>query len=87
MFVLLVKTVLYITKLFLPIVSVIVHIPMIALYATSLSWQTTPDRADPAHPQIGLPWYISKGCSYASSGNYGYCMQARGVFVVTIIMV
>ncbi|KAK4547107.1 hypothetical protein LTR36_001328 [Oleoguttula mirabilis] len=87
MFVLLVKTTMYILHTWIPLISVFVHILEVSLYAVSVKHQTTPDMSDSDHPSPGLPWYLSKGCKYAESGNYGFCMQARAAFAVTCVMV
>ncbi|KAJ5169789.1 uncharacterized protein N7500_002572 [Penicillium coprophilum] len=40
------------------------------------------------HPQSGAPWYIAKNCSVAfRKSNVGYCMQAKALFAVTVIMI
>lgn len=86
MFILLVKTTMWVMHAWIPLLSAVVHAGLIALYAVSLRNQSTPDLSDPAHPSPGLPWYLSKGCKYATTANYGYCMQARAVFAVTVVM-
>jgi len=87
MFLLLVKSTMYVLHAFIPLLSVCVHILLLALYAVSIRYQSAPDLSDPEHPSPGLPWYLSKGCKYAEPGNHGFCMQARGSFAVTCIMV
>lgn len=87
MFILLVKSTMYILHTWIPLISVFVHILEVSLYAVSVKNQSSPDMSDPDHPSPGLPWYLSKGCKYAESGNYGYCMQARAAFAVTCVMV
>lgn len=87
MFILLVKAVLFIMHLFLPLLSLFISGLMLALYAVSLRNQSAPDMSDPDNPSPGLPWYLSKGCQYATQANKGYCMQARGAFGVTCAMV
>lgn len=86
MFILLTKVTVYVMHWFIPLLSVIVHAGLITVYAVSLRNQSAPDMSDPKHPSPGLPWYLSKGCSYATPGNYGYCMQARASFGVTIAL-
>lgn len=85
-FILLVKTTMWVMHVWIPLVSVVTHLALVILYSVSLRDQSTPDLSDPAHPAPGLPWYLSKGCKYAEPGNSGYCMQARAVFAVTIVM-
>ncbi|KAI7073302.1 hypothetical protein KC352_g42307, partial [Hortaea werneckii] len=77
----------FVLHCWIPILSVVIHLGLLGLYAASLKFQSTPDMSDPAHPSPGLPWYLSKGCSYATKGNHGYCMQARAVFAMTCVMV
>ncbi|KAK5111133.1 hypothetical protein LTR62_005332 [Meristemomyces frigidus] len=87
MFLLLVKSVMFVLHAFWPVLGVLVSALEVALYAISIKHQSTPDLSDPAHPSPGLPWYLSKGCSFATTANYGFCMQARAVFAVTCVMV
>lgn len=87
MFVLLVKTTMFAMHAWLPALSAVVHAVLIGLYSASLRFQTTPDLSDPEVPAKGAPWMISKGCSYATAGNYGYCMQTRALFGSMIAMV
>ena len=87
MFILLVKSTLYVLHGFLPLIGALVSAGEIAIYAVSIQHQTSPDMTDPRHPSPGLPWYLSKGCSYATPSNHGFCMQARAVFAVTCVMV
>lgn len=43
--------------------------------------------SDPAHPQPGAPWYITKSCGPPVSPSLiGYCKQAKAAFAVTILM-
>ena len=87
-FILLVKSVMFVLHAFLPILSILVHALLIALYAVAVSNQSTPDLSNKNVPHLSknLPWYLSKGCSYAAPKNYGYCMQARASFGVTCVM-
>lgn len=88
MFILLTKSVMFVLHAFVPVLSVVVHALLIALYAVAVRNQSTPDLSDMNVPDLSrnLPWYLEKGCKYATKGNYGYCMQARGSFGVTITM-
>ncbi|TKA68888.1 hypothetical protein B0A49_09898 [Cryomyces minteri] len=87
MFILLVKVTMYITHVLLPLISLLIHTLLVALYAVSMHAQASPDLSDPSHPQRGLAWYITKPCSVASrSSNIGYCQQAKASFIVTILM-
>src|SRR5271154_6418972 len=85
MFIMLTKSIMYIVHVFPPILSVIIHAILIALYAVSVSYQIAPDMSDPEHPQPGAPWYITKSCSVAySKSNIGYCLQAKAAFACTV---
>ncbi|KAI9874012.1 MAG: hypothetical protein M1830_010294 [Pleopsidium flavum] len=87
MFILLVKSVMYITHTFPPLLSLFVHALLVALYAVSIHGQSGSDMSDPQHPQPGAPWYITQSCSVAdTSAVRGFCQQAKGAFAVTIIM-
>ncbi|KAJ5206267.1 hypothetical protein N7491_003113 [Penicillium cf. griseofulvum] len=75
-------------NLFYPPVAVVVHLSLIILYIVSAVYQAGSDMSDPRHPQSGAPWYIAKSCSVAfRKSNVGYCMQAKALFAVTIIMI
>jgi hypothetical protein len=87
MFLLLVKSTMYVLHAWVPLLSVFVHALELVLYAVALRNQSMPDMSDPTHPNPGLAWYLSKGCSYAETGNYGFCMQMRAAYGVTCVMV
>jgi len=87
MFIMLVKSVMYICHVFPPILSAPIHGALIALYAVSISYQAGSDTSDPKHPQHGAPWYITKSCSVAhNKNNVGYCEQAKAAFACTVVM-
>lgn len=86
-FLLLAKSTMFIMHCFLPIISVLLHIMLVSLYAVSLHNQSAPDMSDSTHPNPGLAWYLSKGCKYAHPSNHGYCMQARAAYGLTCTMV
>lgn len=78
----------YITHVFDPIISVVIHGALIALYSISIHNQAASDMSDPRHPQSGPPWYITKSCGApVDPKNKGYCMQAKGAFAVSILLV
>jgi hypothetical protein len=86
MFVLLVKSSMFILHIWYPILSTLANLPIVVLWAVSVYGQMGPDHSDPKHPS-NIAWYITRSCSYARpSGNYGYCMQAKGSFAVTVVM-
>lgn len=86
MFILLAKSAMYVMHIFIPALSVFCHALLVALYAVSVYNQSRPDMSDRDHLSPGMPWYLSKGCSYATPANKGYCQQAQASFAVTIIM-
>lgn len=86
MFLLLTKVTMHIMGIFWPVVSVILHAALVALYAYSVYGQSAPDNSDPQHPTNGPCWYITKDCNVASGSLVGYCKQAKSAFIVTIIM-
>ncbi|CAG8932548.1 unnamed protein product [Penicillium salamii] len=74
--------------LFYPPVAVGVHGSLIILYLVSAIYQGGSDTSDPRHLQSGAPWYITKSCSVAyRKSNIPYCMQAKALFAVTIILI
>jgi len=86
MFMLLAKLIMFVMHIWVPLLSVIANVILVALWTVSVYGQAGPDYSDPEHPSPSA-WYIRKSCSYASaSGNYGYCMQAKGSFAATVLM-
>jgi hypothetical protein len=86
MFVLLVKAAMFLLHIWYPILSTLTNLPIVVLWAVSVYGQMGPDHSDPKHPS-NIAWYLTKSCSYARpSGNYGYCLQAKGAFAVTVVM-
>ena len=86
MFVLLAKVVLYITAIFPPFLSAIVHAIFVIFYAVSISQQAAADNSDPIHPSP-VPWYLTHGCGDpVSPGLQSPCKQAKAAFAVTCIM-
>lgn len=87
MFIMLVKGVMYMLHVFPPILSVVVHAILIALYAVSVDYQASSDTTDPEHPQNGPPWYITKSCSVTKNKSLvGYCTQAKASFACSCAM-
>lgn len=84
-FILLVKAAMFVLNTFIPILSIFVHCLLVALYAVSVRNQVTPDLSNTDVPNLSrnMPWYLEKGCSFATQKNRGYCMQARASFGVT----
>ena len=87
MFFWLIKSTMWLLKVFLPIFSLILHSALLSLWAYGLHIQTSPDTIDPEHQNKGAPWYITKSCSIVDNKQErAYCMQAKSSFAVTIIM-
>lgn len=89
MFVLLVKAIGFMLRIFWPLFGVLTHAPLVGLWAYSLYAQVAPDTVDPnpARRNYGAPWYITRGCSSVDSHLlHGYCQQAQASLAVTIIM-
>ncbi|KAI4260096.1 MAG: hypothetical protein LQ352_000475 [Teloschistes flavicans] len=87
LFLLLCKGIMYICHIFYPLISLIIHVALIALYAVSIHAQAGPDMSDPHHPQPGAPWYITKSCGAPVNPKLkGYCQQAKGSFAVAIML-
>lgn len=86
-FFLIVKLPVHWMHLFYPPVAVSIHASLIILYLVSAIYQGGSDTSDPKHSQSGPPWYITKSCSVAyRKSNIPYCMQAKALFAVTILM-
>ncbi|KAI9792140.1 MAG: hypothetical protein M1833_001254 [Piccolia ochrophora] len=86
MFILLIKAVLNVMHLFYPIISLIVHLAITALWAVSVYGQAGPDKSDPKHPS-SVPWYLAKSCSVVfDQRNLHNCKMAKSVFAVTVVM-
>jgi hypothetical protein len=88
MFFFLVKTTMWLLHVFLPIFSLLLHIPLLIIWAYGIYIQTSPDTIDPEHTNKGAPWYITKSCDIVDDKQVrGYCMQAKSAFAVSVIMV
>jgi hypothetical protein len=86
MFVLLVKCSMFILHIWYPILGTLANLAIVILWTVSMYGQMGPDHSDPRYPS-NIAWYISKSCSYAKpSGNYHYCLQAKGAFATTVVM-
>ena len=86
MFIMLVKSSMFILHIWYPILGTLSNLAIVILWAVSVYGQMGPDHSDKRYPS-NVAWYISKSCSYARpSGAYGYCMQAKGAFAVTVVM-
>ncbi|KAI9807691.1 MAG: hypothetical protein M1825_005632 [Sarcosagium campestre] len=86
MFFLLIKSTLWVMHLFWPILSLLLHVVLTALWAFSVYGQAGPDYSDPAHPS-SIAWYVAKPCSVVhDKANTHGCQMAKASFAVTIIM-
>lgn len=87
MFFYLIKVTMWLLHVFLPIFSVLLHIPLLAIWAYGIHIQTSPDTIDPQRTNNGAPWYITKNCNIVEDANVQkYCMQAKSSFAVSCIM-
>lgn len=87
MFFWLVKVTAWVLHVFFPILSLLLHIALLALWAYGISMQTGSDTIDPARPSKGAPWYLRKNCDIVKDDTIkGYCMQAKSAFAVSVIM-
>ena len=87
MFLMLVKTAMYMLHVFPPLLSVVTHASLVALYSVSIAYQAGSDMSDPKRPQPGPPWYISKSCSVANDKKIvGYCVQAKSAFACSVVI-
>lgn len=86
-FILLCKIIMTVCGVFHPLLSLFAHSGLVAVWAVSIHNQAGPDMSDPAHPQPGAPWYITKSCGPPVKPSLiGYCKQAKAAFAVTIII-
>ncbi|KAJ4337537.1 hypothetical protein N0V95_008299 [Ascochyta clinopodiicola] len=87
MFFYLIKVTMWLLHVFLPIFSILLHIPLLAIWAYGIHIQTSPDTIDPARRNTGAPWYITKNCNIVDDKQIrSYCQQAKSSFAVSCIM-
>ncbi|KAF1841314.1 uncharacterized protein K460DRAFT_291356 [Cucurbitaria berberidis CBS 394.84] len=83
----LIKVTMCLVNVFLPILSLLLHIALLILWAYGIHMQTSPDTIDPKRMNKGAPWYITKSCNIVEDKQIrSYCMQAKSSFAVSIIM-
>lgn len=83
----LVKVPMWFLHVFYPVLSLLLHIALLILWAYGIHVQTAPDRIDPERINNGAPWYITKSCDIVDDKLVrSYCMQAKSSFAVSIIM-
>lgn len=76
----------FVMHIWYPLLGAVTNAAITALWIVSAYGQGGPDHSDPKHPS-NIAWYISKSCSYAEPYNVkGYCLQAKGAFAATILM-
>jgi hypothetical protein len=85
LFLLLLKLVTFIMKVWYPIAACVINSGLVAIWAVSVYGQMGPDYADPRYPSP-IAWYISKSCNYAPDSLVKSCMLAKGTFAVTVAM-
>ncbi|PSK51613.1 hypothetical protein B9Z65_2880 [Elsinoe australis] len=86
-FLLLVKSVMFVMKTWVPLLSLIMHMILTGLYIFSTYAQLSSDKSDPTRIQDGPPWYITKSCDVVHDrSNYGYCRQAKASLAVAVVM-
>ncbi|KAH0542635.1 hypothetical protein FGG08_002958 [Glutinoglossum americanum] len=86
MFILLIKVVTNVIDIFYPLISVLTHAVLCAIWAVSAYGQAGPDKSDPLHPS-SVAWYVSNDCSVTfNKSNVHYCKLAKGTFAVTCLM-
>jgi Ca2+/Na+ antiporter len=84
MFLMLVKSIMYMLHVWPPILSAFVHAVLVALYTVSVYYQASPDNSDPERQSNGPVWYITKNCNVAHNPkNVHYCTQAKASFAAT----
>jgi hypothetical protein len=86
LFVLLVKMICNIMKVYWPLWGLLINIGMTALWTVSVYGQMGPDYADPRYPSP-IAWYIAKSCDYAKPyRTEKSCAIAKGSFAVSVYM-
>ncbi|KAK1764824.1 hypothetical protein QBC33DRAFT_185116 [Phialemonium atrogriseum] len=86
LFTLLTKMIMFIMKVWFPIIGLLQSFAMVGLYTASVYGQAGPDYADSRYPSPS-PWYIRLSCDVAKPYNATkQCMMAKGTFAVTIFM-
>lgn len=87
MFFYLIKSTMWLLKVFIPLLSLILHMALLSLWAYGIHIQTSPDTIDPDRINNGPPWYLTKSCGIVEDKQIrAYCMQAKGSFAISIIM-
>ena len=86
LFVLLVKMISFIMKIWFPIIALVINAGMVGLWTVSVYGQMGPDYVDPLRPSP-IAWYIRKSCDIARPyGVERSCNLAKGTFAVSVYM-
>ncbi|EGY15697.1 hypothetical protein HYQ45_002194 [Verticillium longisporum] len=87
LFSLIVRMVLFIMKVYYPLIALIFNIILTALWTTSMYGQMGPDHADPERPS-NIAWYITRSCAPAGGRHNAEksCRLAKASFAVTVLM-
>jgi len=87
MFILLCESCMIFMHVLFPIITFVVHLIKVGLFAFSIYAQTSPDTIDPQQENHGPPWYIKYSCSVSYyKSDIGYCEQAKSLFYVMTLM-
>lgn len=87
LFVLITRLIMFIMRIFYPVLGLIYGLAMVILYAVSVYGQAGPDHADPTQ-QSNIAWYIRMSCAPAIPyGALEDCKMAKATFGVTVWMV
>ncbi|KAM0329208.1 hypothetical protein ACHAQA_004507 [Verticillium albo-atrum] len=87
LFSLIIRMVLFIMKVYFPLIALLFNIALTGLWTTSVYGQMGPDHADPERPS-NVAWYITRSCDVAG-GRYNAvksCRLAKSSFAVTVLM-
>lgn len=83
----LVKATMWLLGVFYPLVSLLLHIGLLTIWAYGIHIQTSPDTIDPTRINRGAPWYITKSCTIVEDKYIrNYCMQAKSAFAISVLM-
>lgn len=86
LFFLLARLILFIMKIWYPILALFVQFSLVALYSVSTYGQIGPDYADDRYPAYAA-WYFRKGCDLARPyGKFKSCQIAQGSLAITVYM-
>lgn len=87
LFTLLLRIVLFIMKVFYPIISLFCFTGLVTVWTISIYGQMGPDHADPDRPS-SIAWYITRSCD-AAGGRFRAekeCKMAKAAFAISVLM-